>query len=331
MGPSLTLQCSSSAAAPLSAIGAGPRDGRPPTASISRCAAACFTKCGAIPFALKVLALRYPAAVGSLRGGTFSGVADVGIRLWTRQGDVLAEMRTTLIGVGLASTILIGWVATHVFSIFFLEIRGQTAPLVPLLVLFQSWLSVGLFIVAHDAIHGTLAPTNRGLNNAVGRIAINLYGGFDFDKLARAHHLHHRHSGTELDPDFSSSHPNNVIIWALCFFSRHLTWRVLLFFPVVFNVYLYFFGAERLNLILFFCLPALMSAFQLFLFGTFLPHRHDGNSEFADEHRSRSSNVGRVISLLTCYHFGYHHEHHLYPYVPWWKLPGVRWRRSEVA
>ncbi|MFA9473554.1 MAG: fatty acid desaturase [Filomicrobium sp.] len=27
------------------------------------------------------------------------------------------------------------------------------------------------------------------------------------------------------------------------------------------------------------------------------------------------------MSLLTCFHFGYHHEHHLQPDVPWWRLP----------
>lgn len=27
------------------------------------------------------------------------------------------------------------------------------------------------------------------------------------------------------------------------------------------------------------------------------------------------------LSFLTCYYFGYHLEHHLYPNVPWWRLP----------
>jgi beta-carotene ketolase (CrtW type) len=30
------------------------------------------------------------------------------------------------------------------------------------------------------------------------------------------------------------------------------------------------------------------------------------------------------VSLLTCFHFGYHHEHHDTPWVPWWKLPAQR-------
>ena len=31
----------------------------------------------------------------------------------------------------------------------------------------------------------------------------------------------------------------------------------------------------------------------------------------------------RLISLLTCYHYGYHREHHAMPHVPWWQLPQV--------
>jgi beta-carotene ketolase (CrtW type) len=243
----------------------------------------------------------------------------------------MGPTRTTQVGIGLAATILAGWIATHVLSVFFLEVSARTVVLVPFVIALQSWLSVGLFIVAHDAIHGTLAPSNKRLNDTIGRIAINLYGGFNFDKLAHAHHLHHRHSGTEADPDFSAAHPRNPILWALAFFARHLTWRVLVFFPLVFNIELHLLGAERLNLLLFFCAPAVLSAFQLFYFGTFLPHQHDEADEFVDSHRARSSEFGPLLSLLTCYHFGYHHEHHLYPYVPWWRLPQVRWRRARAA
>jgi hypothetical protein len=41
-------------------------------------------------------------------------------------------------------------------------------------------------------------------------------------------------------------------------------------------------------------------------------------------HNARSSSMPIWLSLLTCYHFGYHWEHHEYPYVPWcacgWRL-----------
>jgi beta-carotene ketolase (CrtW type) len=82
-------------------------------------------------------------------------------------------------------------------------------------------------------------------------------------------------------------------------------------------------GAGPFNIMLFWALPALLSALQLFLFGTWLPHRH-GSTPFSDSHRCRSSGYGWLLSLLTCFHFGYHEEHHRYPSLPWWRLPGAR-------
>lgn len=224
---------------------------------------------------------------------------------------------------------MIGWIALHVVTVFFFPINTYTAALVPVLILLQSWLSVGLFIIAHDAIHGTLAPSNTALNNAVGRAAISLYGGFNFDKLASAHHLHHQFPGTEADPDFCPDHPKNPLLWAWAFFRRHTTLRAILYFNVVFNIELHLLDAPEANLILFFCVPAVLSALQLFYFGTYLPHRHESASAFADDHRARSSDFNPIVSLLTCYHFGYHHEHHAHPSVPWWRLPAV-WRAATL-
>jgi beta-carotene ketolase (CrtW type) len=88
-------------------------------------------------------------------------------------------------------------------------------------------------------------------------------------------------------------------------------------------------GASVWNILLFFAVPGILSSLQLFYFGTFLPHRHvddGGEAQFADHHRARSSDFGYLLSLLTCFHFGYHHEHHLQPGTPWWRLPGARSR-----
>ena len=52
-------------------------------------------------------------------------------------------------------------------------------------------------------------------------------------------------------------------------------------------------------------------------------HRVD-DIPFADKHRARSNEFSPLLSLLTCFHFGYHHEHHDAPWVPWWKLPAHR-------
>lgn len=87
-------------------------------------------------------------------------------------------------------------------------------------------------------------------------------------------------------------------------------------------------GAPLLNIVAFWAIPACAALFQLFYFGTYLPHRDDG-AAFADEHRARSSDFSRLQSLVTCFNFGaYHHEHHRCPGVPWWGLPSVRQRAA---
>jgi beta-carotene ketolase (CrtW type) len=78
-----------------------------------------------------------------------------------------------------------------------------------------------------------------------------------------------------------------------------------------------------LNLIYFWVVPALLSTVQLFYFGTYLPHR-ELTEPYKDQHRARSNNYSNIFSLLTCYHFGYHWEHHEYPHIAWWRLPLMR-------
>ena len=66
---------------------------------------------------------------------------------------------------------------------------------------------------------------------------------------------------------------------------------------------------------------------QLFLFGTYLPHRSKG-ALHASSHAVQSLGYPHCLSLLACYHFGYHWEHHAYPAVPWFRLPELRRRVS---
>ena len=79
--------------------------------------------------------------------------------------------------------------------------------------------------------------------------------------------------------------------------------------------------------LLFWALPAIASSVQLFYFGTYLPHRVE-EQPFTDRHNARSLDFNWLVSLLTCFHFGYHHEHHDKPWVPWWKLPDQRVREA---
>lgn len=231
--------------------------------------------------------------------------------------------RQTLIGIGLALAIIGAFLALHIWSVFFLELAGATWLFAPLLVAVLSWLSVGLFIIAHDAMHGSLAPGRRGVNLFFGRLTLLLYAGFWMDRLTPKHFDHHKHVGSERDPDFAADHPTRFWPWYWQFMVRYFGLREFLVLSALVWSYVLLLGAPIGNLLLFWALPAILSSLQLFYFGTFLPHRHE-DTPFADEHRARSNDFGVLASLLSCFHFGYHREHHLSPGTPWWGLPAKR-------
>lgn len=234
----------------------------------------------------------------------------------------MTRARQTAIGLVLALAIIAGWLSAHIFTVFFLPLEGWSLLLALPLAMLLCWLSVGLFIVAHDCMHGALAPGRPRLNRAIGRLALFLYAGFSFDRLCAKHFEHHRHPGTAADPDFDADHPRLFWPWYKAFFRQYFGLRELLILAGASAAYLLL-GAELANLLLLWALPAILSSVQLFLFGTYLPHRI-AEDPFTDRHRARSSAYGRTLSLLTCFHFGYHHEHHRSPATPWWRLPAER-------
>jgi beta-carotene ketolase (CrtW type) len=224
------------------------------------------------------------------------------------------------IGLTLAGLVIAAWLAIHVYGVFFHRWTTAGIAVAPLLVAVQTWLSVGLFIIAHDCIHGSLAPGWPRLHRALGQFCVGIYAGFSFRRLATAHWAHHTAPGTADDPDFDPDGPRRFLPWFHRFFTTYFGWRELAVLALWLGTDIFLLGAAPLNLAIFWGLPALLSALQLFFFGTWLPHRHEDEA-FADEHRARSSGYGRLASLLSCYHFGYHHEHHAHPDLPWWRLP----------
>ena len=216
------------------------------------------------------------------------------------------------------------WVAAHLYAVFVHTI-GQPWWATVALILVQLWLYTGLFIVAHDTMHGSFAPNRPVVNRWVGRIILAWYAGFNWDSMQKAHHQHHATPGTADDPDFNADDPHRFWPWYYAFFTRYFSWKQVVVLAAIGALYMLL-GASYSNLLVMWALPAILSSVQLFYFGTYLTHRHtDG---FADEHNSRSNDYPKWLSLLTCFHFGYHHEHHLYPHEPWWRLPA---RKGETA
>jgi beta-carotene ketolase (CrtW type) len=219
-------------------------------------------------------------------------------------------------GIACALTVIAAWAATLTFSLTTIHLPRDWAWALVLLPL-QTFLNVGLFITAHDAMHRTLAPTMPKLNDALGRIALWCYALFDFGAVKREHFRHHATPGRDDDPDYHAD--ERFWPWYFRFMSNYVTWRQWLGMPIAFTVLWLVFHARPLTLLTLWALPALLSSLQLFHFGTYLPHRTPMGGH-ADEHRATTSGYSNWKSFLTCYHFGRHWEHHAHPSAPWWRL-----------
>lgn len=236
---------------------------------------------------------------------------------------VVARRLDRWISQGLAAAIVVTWLVVHFVTIFGPPVTIWSPAALVSALFVQTWLSTGLFIIAHDCMHGSLAPGNPERNRAIGRFTLMIYAGLNYDRMMPAHHAHHRNVGTASDPDFNAAAPRAFRPWFLRFFSGYYTHAQLARITVAACIYLWL-GASLVNIAVFWAAPALLALLQLFVFGTYLPHRH-GTDEFLDRHCSRSVGPKGMISLLSCFHFGgYHHEHHAFPQTPWWQLPATR-------
>jgi len=224
-------------------------------------------------------------------------------------------------GLAVGIGVLIVWGLSLYFLLMF-PINNYPGLVLPL-ILWQTFLYTGLFITAHDAMHGIVFHLNKKINNIIGSLAVFVYAIFSFKRLLKKHWEHHDHPASEDDPDFHDGKHKSFWAWYSHFMYSYVTWRQLLGMAVAFNIFKFVFNISVENLLVFWVLPSLLSTLQLFYFGTYLPHR-ETEGGYKDDHHARSNEFSVFWSFITCYHFGYHWEHHEFPYVPWWKLPRVK-------
>jgi len=183
-----------------------------------------------------------------------------------------------------------------------------------------------VFITAHDAMHGAIAPSNPKLNQFMGRLAGTLYAGLDYDSMKVAHHEHHLHTGIqEKDPDFHSGNPG-VLPWAGKFIKKYLTIKQFVILNLMVGA-VQICGAPYKNMVVFLLCAGLLSAAQLFYFGTYVPHRppkHNPQQVMTWEKSNPTWATTRLASFVTCYHFDCHVEHHHNPRLAWYELWGAR-------
>lgn len=215
------------------------------------------------------------------------------------------------LGVIIGSSLILCWFV----SLYFLlnqEIRFDSV-ITYLAILLQTHLYTGVFITSHDAMHGTVSK-RRNINKLFGQITAVLFAFNSYDRLHKKHHLHHRHVASEKDPDYHES--GKFWMWYWNFLKGYTTVKQLILITVFFQLLNIFYPIE--NIIIFWVLPSILSTFQLFFFGTYLPHK-DGHHH-QNKHKSRSLKKNHFWAFFSCYFFGYHYEHHDAPGIPWWRL-----------
>jgi beta-carotene ketolase (CrtW type) len=233
-------------------------------------------------------------------------------------------------GISIAFLIIFTWAISLVFFLS-LNLAELQVWWIPLAIFWQTFLYTGLFITAHDAMHGVVFPQNIKINNWLGRVSVFLYALFSYDKLLKKHWLHHHNPATNLDPDFHDGRHKNFLTWYFHFLKGYWSWKQLIGLILVFHLVRYTLHIPENELTLFWMIPSILSSFQLFFFGTFLPHT-EPEAGYTNIHRAQSIPLPTFWSFISCYHFGYHEEHHEHPHVPWWNLPTIyRAKQEEIS
>ena len=217
-------------------------------------------------------------------------------------------------GTSIAITIMALWGGHLFYVLHFVNVSWDSLWVYPH-ILIQAYLYTGLFITGHDAMHRTISK-RKWVNNVTGYIAVFLFAGLSYPRLIKNHWEHHKDPGTEKDPDFYVK-SGNFWVWWFMFMVRYTTIWQIITMAVIFNLLKLRFSVP--SLVVFWIIPAFLATFQLFYFGTFVPHKQPHTHEMG-RHKARTLKKNHLWAMISCYFFGYHYEHHSSSGTPWWRL-----------
>ena len=213
-------------------------------------------------------------------------------------------------GLIIAVLIIIVWALLIFYNLN--QTINYKNPITYLTFFLQIHLFTGLFITAHDSMHNSLS-TNRFINDFIGKLCLNLFVFNSYKLLKPKHFSHHRYVATNDDPDY---YDGNFFIWYYSFLKHYISLKQIILAAILFNVLCLFFNRE--NVLIYWALPSILSTFQLFYFGTYIPHK--GLHDKDNFHKSHTLKKNHLYAFISCYFFGYHYEHHDSPKTPWWGL-----------
>jgi beta-carotene/zeaxanthin 4-ketolase len=242
----------------------------------------------------------------------------------------VATANQNRMGLWFAIAILLVWLASlfelsHVAKLFTMPLSPISVGNLSLFIFVRTFAQTGLFVIAHDAMHRTLVPQHRWLNDKVGALALGLYACLPYYQCRVNHSKHHQNPAQVGDPDFHDGVHSHPLLWYIRFLKGYLSWQWLVRFGLYISMIGFVssrgFSVSVLPGLLLWLLPLSLSSLQLFFFGTYLPHRQ-GLSPRVKPFQGKGRKALNLWSLLSCYHFGYYHwEHHQSPQIPWYRLP----------
>jgi beta-carotene ketolase (CrtW type) len=240
--------------------------------------------------------------------------------------------RMSRTGLVLNAAIILGWLGSLV-SLLGLNIGLLPWWLLMPAVLGRTLLQTGLFIIGHDAMHRILCPARSRWNDRLGAAALALYAALPYQRCRINHQRHHQLPATAADPDFPSDDQAGALHWYRQFMAGYLSLPqmgcLLSGWAGLGLAYSAITPTAIANVLLFCMLPLLLSSLQLFIFGTYLPHR--GQRAPHRQSHPESLDLPAWLSLLACFHFGYHREHHDDPGLSWFELPAARARSRRLT
>jgi len=136
-------------------------------------------------------------------------------------------------GVWIAAAIMLSWAGMLLFN--FTQPVSWSDPLVIVRILIQAHLFTGLFITAHDAMHGIVYRGDPRINHAIGKVCSFLFLFNSYTKMRPKHYDHHKYAGTADDPDFHNGNPH-FFRWYYDFLTEYISLRQIILAAITFNV-----------------------------------------------------------------------------------------------